>query len=775
MKMLSTLLRRSLQVHIALISIVYFPYIAFAVEPIGTIGQPFPEQHAFLSNETIVRVVPTHVQVIDTGTGVVIDEFGERTDISKVVFSPSTDHLAILNYSVDLQTTTVNIWNANTREQIFKWDIAARFYDVAALSPTEPLFTASFDDEIHLWNWQTGEFIGTMKDERRPWRQCQRQKDRGERCAGSPRDHALIFSPDGHYLIVASQRPDVELWNVKTRRLEGHFEGHTGDWVENVAVSPDGSLIATLEYGSNIVYVWEVETQHLLWKVQKGNANVVECVFSADSKRLYIANSTYTLSPSADGTWEGWDDNVSVWDVRSGQQIDTVDSEFCFLRTIALSPDGKTVLLHYWDTVVLQDINNNRQLNIWNDFVHGWNDALSPDGRTLVSVSECFIKTWDIPSQQMRLCVSAEGGLFRKFAISPDGQKIAVGRDPWIEVRDLQTGKVEIQFPYSYGHSNITFSASGRWIAAARGGENILIYDLENPEEIQRIAPDIELSSTTIRRTAFSENDTYLAASHYKDNNNHQMLLWKRKGDIYVFQYAWQVSVYHSSSSAELTFAPSRHDPMLLAIPGLHDIQIWELLEDSPQLVTTLDASSPANFSTDGRYLFANRGYNLQIWDWQTETPLRHPFIPNYFDISQDKSVLTSYAETGQVKIWDGTGLLPSLPVAVEPSGKQIVILGEVKRNQLLQNFPNPFNPETWIPFRLANDNEVTICIYTPTGKLVRSLSPGIMSAGDYSSHSQAVHWDGCNQIGEPVSSGVYLYTIHAGTFSATRKMLIQK
>ena len=303
-----------------------------------------------------------------------------------------------------------------------------------------------------------------------PWRQCQSQKDTGRRCAGSPRDHALVFSPDGHYLIVASQRPDVELWNVKTRSLEGHFEGHTGDWVENVTVSPDGSVIATLEYGSNIVYVWDVETQHLLWKVQNGTANVAKCVFSPDSKHLYIANSTYTLSPSGDGTWEGWDDNVRVWDIKSGQQIDTVDSEFCFLRTIALSPDGKTVLLHYWDTVVLQDLNNNQQLNIWNDFVDGWNDALSPDGRTLVSVSECFIKTWDIPSQQMRLFVSAEGGLFRRFAISPDGQKIAVGRDPWIEVRDLQTGKVEIQFPYSYGHSNITFSTSGRWIAAARGG-----------------------------------------------------------------------------------------------------------------------------------------------------------------------------------------------------------------------------------------------------------------------------------------------------------------
>ena len=183
----------------------------------------------------------------------------------------------------------------------------------------------------------------------------------------------------------------------------------------------------------------------------------------------------------------------------------------------------------------------------------------------------------------------------------------------------------------------------------------------------------------------------------------------------------------------------------------------------------------PAHFTPDSRYLFAGRERNLQILEWQTNTPLEHPSIRDYFDMSRDGTVLLSYAKTGQIQIWDGTALLPSQPVAVDSKGKQIVILGAVKRNQLLQNFPNPFNPETWIPFQLADESDVTIHIYTTTGQLVRHLSLGRIPAGDYSSQSQAVYWDGRNQTGEPVSSGVYFYTINADEFSTTRKMLIQK
>ena len=93
----------------------------------------------------------------------------------------------------------------------------------------------------------------------------------------------------------------------------------------------------------------------------------------------------------------------------------------------------------------------------------------------------------------------------------------------------------------------------------------------------------------------------------------------------------------------------------------------------------------------------------------------------------------------------------------------------------LLANYPNPFNPETWIPYQLAESAEVTLTIYDINGQLIRRLAVGHQAAGMYQSRSRTVYWDGRNQLGESVASGLYFYTLTAGEFSATRKMLILK
>ena len=121
------------------------------------------------------------------------------------------------------------------------------------------------------------------------------------------------------------------------------------------------------------------------------------------------------------------------------------------------------------------------------------------------------------------------------------------------------------------------------------------------------------------------------------------------------------------------------------------------------------------------------------------------------------------------------------LPLADEISKKGILLLKHLlaqsmpEETVLMANYPNPFNPETWIPYQLAEPAKVTVRIYSIDGQLVRVLALGHQSAGIYISQSHAAYWDGKNAVGEPVASGVYFYTLTADDFTASRQMLIRK
>ena len=96
-------------------------------------------------------------------------------------------------------------------------------------------------------------------------------------------------------------------------------------------------------------------------------------------------------------------------------------------------------------------------------------------------------------------------------------------------------------------------------------------------------------------------------------------------------------------------------------------------------------------------------------------------------------------------------------------------------QTHLLANYPNPFNPETWIPFQLAEDSAVSARIYDATGKQIRMIELGHIAAGNYVESNRAIYWDGRTKDGEFVSSGTYFYQIEAGDYSETRKMVILK
>ena len=179
-------------------------------------------------------------------------------------------------------------------------------------------------------------------------------------------------------------------------------------------------------------------------------------------------------------------------------------------------------------------------------------------------------------------------------------------------------------------------------------------------------------------------------------------------------------------------------------------------------------------FTYNGELLVTAYDHDVRFWDMSQEA-LDHSFTADALD--DDESIeslafsdsgtlmaLGSSKGTAYIYRWTG-GNAPAAPAQKT----------ETQPTALLSNYPNPFNPETWIPYQLSEAAEVTVTIHASDGKLVRTLELGQMPAGAYSDKDRAAYWDGQNEQGEPVASGVYFYTLTAGDFSATRKMVIRK
>ena len=182
-------------------------------------------------------------------------------------------------------------------------------------------------------------------------------------------------------------------------------------------------------------------------------------------------------------------------------------------------------------------------------------------------------------------------------------------------------------------------------------------------------------------------------------------------------------------------------------------------------------------FTPNGELLatVAYRGREVIFWDMSTREQDPSSFTANIpsstyisaLAISDNGKRLAVGSYAGRVYIYEWTG--GSAPAAPAPDAEP------AQPTALLENYPNPFNPETWIPYQLSETAEVTVTIHASDGKLVRTLELGQVPAGVYSEKDRAAYWDGQNEQGEPVASGVYFYTLTAGEFKATRKMVIRK
>ena len=247
---------------------------------------------------------------------------------------------------------------------------------------------------------------------------------------------------------------------------------------------------------------------------------------------------------------------------------------------------------------------------------------------------------------------------------------------------------------------------------------------------------------------------------------------------------------------------------------GLVDIAIDVVNPDDPRDPPTLTIKPSDGFWTAFRNHFVDELLDLENYEYKPFLPptlfvIREPLASIDITVKQEyvlkndetKHLYTfEYTRTWNLK--ESTGAAPSarpmsiadyapfqqLPPEAQaylqqfleaPDFWQTVMIAEAQKapetTSLLPNYPNPFNPETWIPYQLAQPADVTLTIYDIHGRVVRGLDLGHQRAGMYHGRSRAAYWDGRNAVGEPVASGVYFYTLTAGEFTATRKMLIKK
>ena len=194
-------------------------------------------------------------------------------------------------------------------------------------------------------------------------------------------------------------------------------------------------------------------------------------------------------------------------------------------------------------------------------------------------------------------------------------------------------------------------------------------------------------------------------------------------------------------------------------------VSILDLILVAQQLGKRVPANSPADLNRDGVVSILDLILAAQAIGSTTASA-----APAIGAESADAATIEAWIaqarveDDGSLAFKQGIENLQALLAALIP-----------EETALLHNYPNPFNPETWIPYQLAEPAEVALTIYNMNGQPVRRLALGHQAAGMYRSRSRAVYWDGRNHLGESVASGLYFYTLTAGEFSATRRMLILK
>ena len=480
---------------------------------------------------------------------------------------------------------------------------------------------------------------------------------------------------------------------------------------------------------------------------------------------------------------------IYFWDVSTGAIIRTFGA--CLDNAVAFSPDGRTFASVGNEMGFVCVWNVSTGLTVHEFEEHGRNQvnsiAFSPDGRTLANGVQQnlegggFVRLWDVSTGTTLRRLEHPSNVIQ-VAFSPDGRTLASwGGDGIIRLWDVSTGEIVHMIENVWGIKNLVFSPDGRTLAI-RNHSFIHLWDVSTGVIVRKLGQAVGLTNAGLTSAAFRPCGGMLASAHH-DEIIH---VWDVSTGKVLHTFEGHtddiVSIAFSSDGRTLA-SVSRHGTVLRwnisRIPCLPRRLAADVNDDGVVSILDLVAVAAAFGETGETPADVNGDGSVSILDLVAvaaafgETTAS---APSASVLSRDRELAPTRTE---VERWLKQAQRLDLSDATSQRGihflERLLLMLTPKETALLTNYPNPFNPETWIPYQLAKPTEVTLHIYAVDGTLVRTLSLGHKPVGIYQSRSRAAYWDGKNEVGEPVSSGIYFYTLTAGDFTATRKMLIRK
>ena len=602
---------------------------------------------------------------------------------------------------------------------------------------------------------------------------------------------SIAFSPDRTMLVSGSDDRSIRLWDVATGTLLHTLKSPNLFYVEDMEFSPDGKTVAVLvDLQDSNIYLFDVETgervlNFTIFRLPPLGRRTPDFLSTEHTRSV----NDLTFSPDGKSIiTTGYDDTVRFWDSQTGRHLRVLRGHTDRVNDVVLSPDG-TLLASFSndDTIRLWNVESGMTIRTLTGHTSGVHSAaFSPDGKTLASGSFDFtIRLWNVGSGMTMRTITGHKGAVSGVTFSSDGETLASrSTDGTTLVWDI-TSSEPINTMISLSPANVDSPEVGEQLTFSLNiaeGQNVAGYqvtvsfDSTALRYVESANSDYLASNTFSIPTVVNDNSVTLAATAFADESNGD-------GTFATITYevvAVKVSTVNLSnviltdSMGGSTKPQTAGAEIVIPTYSSEDVNADGVVDITDLMLVASNfgysGANAADVNDDGIVNIIDLTLVAAAFDSPPAAPGFQGILSRNLENMPTRAMVAKWLnEARQLNLSDpdfqrGLRILEQLLASFTP-----------KETALLANYPNPFNPETWIPYQLASPADVSISIYGMDGKLVRTLDLGHQAVGMYHHRSQAAHWDGKNALGESVASGVYFYTFKAGKYSATRKMLIRK